>query len=52
MMDPVELLSVGIPVYRAIQTAGDFMITAPGAVHFGFNVSVSVPGTYVFHIWQ
>lgn len=36
------LTSAGIPVHRFIQRAGDLMITAAGAIHFGINTGDNV----------
>eukprot|EP00854_Cymbomonas_tetramitiformis_P007771 gene7771-9237_t len=37
MLTPRVLLEHGVPVYRAIQEEGDFMITFPRSYHGGFN---------------
>jgi histone demethylase JARID1 len=35
--NPVELLKEGIPVYKAYQSAGEVIVTFPGAFHTGFS---------------
>lgn len=36
-LSPSVLKSEGVPVYRAIQKAGEFVLTFPRAYHSGFN---------------
>lgn len=36
-MSPSVLKSEGVPVYRAIQNCGEFVLTLPRAYHSGFN---------------
>jgi len=36
-LSPRELLAAGVPVYRAVQEQGNFIITFPYAYHSGFN---------------
>ena len=36
-MSPSVLKSEGIPVYRAVQNPGEFVLTFPRAYHSGFN---------------
>lgn len=36
-LSPTLLKSEGIPVYRAVQNAGEFVLTFPRAYHSGFN---------------
>lgn len=42
MLDPVELGRAGIPVTRFLQRPGDIILTAPGAVHWGVNLTAAV----------
>ena len=36
-LSPSILKSAGVPVYRCVQNAGEFVITFPRAYHAGFN---------------
>lgn len=42
LFNPVDLHDRGIPVTRFIQRPGDIMVTGPGALHWGVNLSVAV----------
>ena len=37
LVSPATLIAAGIPVHRAVQEAGDYIITFPFAYHAGFN---------------
>eukprot|EP00752_Nemacystus_decipiens_P004810 g4377.t1 len=37
MISPIQIQKAGISYYTAVQEAGEFMITFPGAYHGGFN---------------
>lgn len=36
-MSPTVLRAAGVPIYRAVQRPGEFVITFPKAYHAGFN---------------
>lgn len=40
MLSPLELQRHGVPVVRAVQNAGEFIVTFPRAYHAGFNSGV------------
>lgn len=42
LFDPRDVAKRGIPVYRAVHTAGSFVFTSPRAYHGGFNTGCSV----------
>lgn len=42
MLSPLELQRHGVPVVRAVQNAGEFIVTFPRAYHAGFNSGVCI----------
>jgi len=42
LFNPVDLHKAGIPVTRFVQHPGDIMVTGPGALHWGINLSTTV----------
>lgn len=44
MVDPRWIASRGIPVFRARQREGQFVVTFPQAYHGGFNFGFNVAG--------
>lgn len=42
MLSPNEMVKRGVPVVRAVQRAGEFIITLPSAYHCGFNAGFNV----------
>ena len=42
MFSPELLLQAGVPVFRAIQQPGDFVVTFPKSYHGGFNIAEAV----------
>lgn len=53
MFPPNILLEKGIPVCRAVQRPGEFVVTLPRAYHAGFSHGESLMGwllKFVFHI--
>lgn len=42
MLSPLELQRHGVPVVRAVQNAGEFIVTFPRAYHAGFNAGFNV----------
>lgn len=41
-LSPSVLKSEGVPVYRAVQNSGEFVLTFPRAYHAGFNCGLTV----------
>jgi len=41
-LSPRVLVDSGVPVYTAVQSAGQFMVTCPRAYHAGFNTGFNV----------
>ena len=41
MIDPRKLKAAGLPICRAIQEPGQFVVTFPRAYHAGFNVGIN-----------
>lgn len=46
MVDPRWLVSRGIPVFRARQREGQFVVTFPRAYHGGFNFGYNIAGAW------
>eukprot|EP00339_Tiarina_fusa_P001367 CAMPEP_0117001600 /NCGR_PEP_ID=MMETSP0472-20121206/3548_1 /TAXON_ID=693140 ORGANISM="Tiarina fusus, Strain LIS" /NCGR_SAMPLE_ID=MMETSP0472 /ASSEMBLY_ACC=CAM_ASM_000603 /LENGTH=534 /DNA_ID=CAMNT_0004701667 /DNA_START=222 /DNA_END=1823 /DNA_ORIENTATION=+ len=42
MLSPTELIAAGVPVVRAVQNPGEFMVTFPQAYHGGLNTGFNV----------
>lgn len=42
MLSPAQLVARGVPVCRAVQTPGSFIVTFPDAYHAGFNSGFNV----------
>jgi len=42
MFSPIDLLEAGVPVVKAVQNPGEFMVTFPQAYHGGFNSGFNV----------
>jgi len=42
MLSPIDLLEAGVPVVKAVQNPGEFMVTFPQAYHGGFNSGFNV----------
>jgi len=42
LFDPVDLQAAGIPVTRFVQRPGDIIVTGPGAMHWGINLTTAV----------
>jgi histone demethylase JARID1 len=41
-ISPGLLLEKGVPVYRAVQCPGEFMVTFPRGYHAGFNAGLNL----------
>ena len=42
LLDPQVILDHNIPIYRFVHKPGTIMLTAPGAIHFGFNTGTNI----------
>eukprot|EP00793_Prasinoderma_coloniale_P000916 PRCOL_00007006-RA len=42
LVNPAQLEAAGVPVYRCVQHAGEFVFAFPGAYHGGFNAGFNV----------
>lgn len=51
MFPPNVLLKHGVPVYKALQEPGDFVITFPRAYHAGFSHGNNTFGFISFCLW-
>lgn len=52
LITPEHLHAQGIPTSVVVQRAGDLIITAPGAFHFGFNTGLNLAEATNLASWQ
>lgn len=50
MFPPNVLLEQGVPVYKAVQKPGEYVITFPRAYHAGFSHGMIIYNSYMFYL--